>query len=330
MEQDVHKKIKEVLVNIPGIWCDIIEHFRDNKTGPDAKLIINRNGVLKEYFLEFKMKILPAQVPNIKQQMNRYGPTILAAQYITTEAKKVLQNEDVPYIDTAGNVYINENDLFIFTETHKTNRTELEINANRAFYKTGLKVTYQFLIHPEYLNEPYRFIGEKAMVTIDTVRKVILGLLNEKYIIKADKNTYQFADRKRLFEEWVTAYNKNLRPKLKQRNFRWIDKEYEWRNIKLPEHACWGGTAAAEIMTDYIIANKYFIYTDQPYQELIKTLKIVPQPNGNITILEKFWKDNNHDLAHPMLVYADLINDPDPRNLEAANIIYNDHVKNNL
>jgi hypothetical protein len=54
--------------------------------------------------------------------------------------------------------------------------------------------------------------------------------------------------------------------------------------------------------------------------------KLRKDPDGDIEILKTFW-DVGHELhrtdtVHPILVYADLLASGDPRNLEVAQIIY--------
>ena len=94
------------------------------------------------------------------------------------------------YADTAGNIFVNFKNIFIHINTGKTNRSKVNTNTS-AFTKSGLKVIYQFLIHPDYINKPYRFIGAQAMVTIATVGTVFKDLLREKYIVKSNEKEYQ-------------------------------------------------------------------------------------------------------------------------------------------
>jgi hypothetical protein len=47
------------------------------------------------------------------------------------------------------------------------------------------------------------------------------------------------------------------------------------------------------------------------------------EANGNVEILEKFWKfDEEGDVVPPVLAYADLLATHDGRNAEAARMIY--------
>lgn len=328
-EQILHDAIEE-FNQIGGIQCKVLNTeipFGDKRI--DAQLLFTNNKQQWTCYAEIKHKIVPAQIPAIQNQMKELGPYIVVADYITNPAKEILKENNVGYIDTIRNAYVNFDGLYVYVETNKTNRQKITVG-NRAFNKAGIKVVYQFLIHPKYLNKPYRFIAKQAKVTIDTVGKVIQDLLKEKYIIQVRNREYQFDDRKKLFEDWTTAFNKNLRPKLVQKTYRFLDKGFDWKKVVLPPDTCWGGAIAAEQLTDYLIADKGIIYTDKKFIELMKHLKLVPDKNGNLTLIEKFWNNEEKQPTHPMLVYADLMNDFNPRYFETANKIYVDYVQTYL
>jgi len=332
MELEILNNAAKKINEVDGILCRILDtelHIAERYA--DALILLQKDDYQKKFNVEVKTKIVPAQIPKLKEEMEGLAPYILIAEYITTKARKILQNEQIPYLDTAGNAYLNDQGIYVFIETHKTNRNKLPVG-NRAFNKAGLKVIYQFLIHPQYLNKPYRFIGEQATVTIDTVRRVIHDLLKEKFIIQTNYKEYQFMDRVKLFQEWVTAFNKNLRPRLRQNKYDWLNKNKNWKKIKLPKHTYWGGAAAAEQLTNYLIADKLVIYTSQPFQEVMKKLKVTPNSDGTITLMEQFWENNEegNTITHPILTYADLINEADPRYVETANKIYKDYVEDKL
>lgn len=276
------------------------------------------------YHIEVKTKIVPAQIPAIKKQVTDSTPLLVIAEYITAQAKKILQSNHIPYLDTAGNIFLIGEGLYIYVETPKTNRKKLKVG-NRAFNKTGLKVVYELLIHPKSLNESYRYIGDAAKVSIDTVRRVIQELLREKYIVKVRPKEYQFLDRSKLFQEWVTAFNRNLRPLLKQQRYRLLNKNIDWKKLQLPDNTYWGGEIAAEIVDDYLIANKGILYTGLPFRDIMKEWKLIPDDKGELTIFEKFWNENSRSqdkTVNYMLLYADLMNEFNPRYSEAAEKIY--------
>ncbi|MDA9563060.1 type IV toxin-antitoxin system AbiEi family antitoxin [Flavobacteriales bacterium] len=291
----------------------------------DAELDFVKGKQRWTFNVDVKTKIVPTQLHNEKVRNELEDPYIIIADYISKPAKEILKERNIAYMDTLGNTYIDMENLYIYIETNKTNRGNQAVQ-NRAFKKAGLKVVYQFLVHPDYINKPYRFVAENAKVTIDTVGKVIKDLVKQRYLVQRNDKEYQVQDMKRLFEDWVNAYNKNLRPKLKQRNYRFVDKTIDWQNVILPENTHWGGAVEAERLDNYLIPQDGVLYTGADMPKLIKEMKIVPDNNGPIKVYEKFWNQIDQEV-HPILVYADLINTEDPRYIEAAAKIYKNYVE---
>ncbi len=332
MEAEILNIATEKINNLEGLECKILaENTEENETFFDAKIAIYHGNLENKYFAEIKKKIVPNNVPRILEQTKNIEPIIIIADYITPKAKELLRINNISYVDTAGNMFLKSQYLYLLIQTNKTNRNTLKTNT-KAFNKAGLKVIYQFLLNPEFINKPYRFIGEKANVTIATVGVVLKDLLKENYIIQENKKEYKFHNKERLFEEWVKEYNKNLRPKLRKKKYRWLNKSVNWRKIKLPRETFWGGVNAAELLTEYLIADKIEIYTGQKFEEVMKRLKILPDDKGDITITELFWKNKEHNnqLVEPMLIYADLLGGTNTRYLETANIIYKKYVQDKL
>jgi len=246
----------------------------------DAQILVNANEKTWKYNVEVKNQIVPAQIPGLKDLMKDYQPYLVIADYISPKAKEILRDNQIPYLDTAGNVFFKKSGIFVFIEAYKTTKNQ-KIIGNRAFTKTGLKVTYQLLIQPNYLNKPYRFIAKQAGTTIDTVGKVIRELLRDK--------------------------------------------------TNPPPQTQWGGATAAQIQDNYLIADKILIYTDLDFQKIIKKIKLIPDNEGEITLIEKFWNTtDDSSTVNNILVYADLLNEPNPRYIEAADKIYNKYVKPQL
>jgi hypothetical protein len=322
---------------LPNIRCSIEKRgflYQGKRVDAQIRFMVGQEELLLN--AEVKSKIVPAQVPGILALKEELDALMVMAHYITPRAKEMLINEHVPYADIAGNIFLNEKAVYIFVENKKPQLEKVE-SKGRAFTPAGLKVVYQFLIHPAYLNHTYRFIGERAGVTIRTVGKALEGLLHEKYVLKENKNTYLFTDREKLFQRWVTAYHDYLRPKLDRRRYRWRNKKVNWQHITLPANTAWGGPAAAEILTNYLIADKWTVYTALDFSEVMEKLQLIPDKGGEVEVVQRFWhepyedtKTEREDIVHPMLIYADLIEDPNLRYVETAKMIYNAYVKNNL
>lgn len=332
MEREILKLAIEKINEVEGVVCTILkEDVKKNGANWDAKIMINHDNLNERYFVEIKKKILPTDLPRILEQTKKIKPLIIIGEYITPQAKEILKINKIPYVDTAGNMFLKSKNIYVYIQTNKTNRDKIKTNT-KAFNKAGLKVIYQFLINPELINKPYRYIGEKADVTIATVGVVLKDLLKEKYIIQERKREYKFNNKEKLFEEWVKGYNRNLRPKLRKKRYRWLKKNKNWKKIKLPNETYWGGAMAAEKLTEYLIADKIEIYTGLQFEEVMNSLRILPDEDGEITVTELFWTDHKGKAKYvdPMLIYADLLDEGNTRYLETANLIYKEHVQNKL
>lgn len=332
MESEILKKSVTQIDKLLGINCKVLSlKVHKNNNTLDAEIALAHNNNEVKYFVEIKRRIVPEQIPGIIEQAEEISPLMLVADYISPKAKELLRLKNISYADTAGNMYLSDEGIYIYIQTNKTNREKLK-TYTRAFSNAGLKVLFQFLKNPAYLNKSYRFIGDKAKVTISTVGTVIHNLLKENFIVQIDDKKYQFVDRKRLFEEWVKEYNNSLRLKLKQKRYKWLTKDTHWKNIELPRETYWGGVNAAELLTEYIIADRMQIYTSLPFQDVMKTLKIIPDDHGEIIVIETFWKNEeaSNNLIDPILIYADLLFDANPRSIEIANKIYKEYVQDKL
>lgn len=298
----------------------------------DGKFRLKTLGRIVDFAFTVKEKLTLSKLLQIKEKI-KLNNLLLVSDYIPESAKNYLKDENISYLDAAGNAFItNNNYIFVYIETKK----KLSLSStkpNRAFSKSGLKVIYQMLINEELVNKPYRNIGRCANVSIDTVGKVFRGLLNKQFLIRLDKKKFKLQNKEKLLQEWTILFNRVLRPKLRQRTFKLSNTSIkEVLNDAAPNSV--GGELAAEFLTDYLIPEQGFIYTDQPFVVVARKLELRPDDNGSITIIEKFWKDdldeNTKIIVHPILVYADLLNDPKPRNLEAAKIIYDKYVRTTL
>ena len=269
-------------------------------------------------------------VPRLLQQLQGITPLLLLADYITPAAKQLLREEGVAYADAAGNMYLEDDQLYLHLEGNKAERA-YDPNPGRAFTKTGLKIVFLLLQHPEQLNAPYRYLAEQAGAGLDTISKVYRALLQEKYILALNEQKYKWNKREELLLEWVNSYNKTLRPKLQQRTYRPLDRSSAWQDLVLPPDTYWGGANAGDLLTGYLMADTWTLYTGQDFKMLVKAMQWIPDPAGNIKVLEKFWhQEMEENCVPPLITYADLLAADDPRCLEAAKTIYEKYLQHPL
>lgn len=330
MEKDILYKAMESFSENSKLNLELIEMFNNSQdNSSDGKLQFNNDTFKFCFLFEIKKRLTLSKISHIEYSEDRKN-IVLISDYISKSLREHLKYKNISYLDISGNAFItNDKGLFIYIEGKKKSPIPSE-NSNRAFSKSGLKVIYQILINKEIINMPYRDIGQASTVSIDTVGKVFKELLRDKYLIKVNQKDFRLQNKERLLHEWVTIFNKIGRPKLKRRSFKTKQNSIKELINVSPVNSI-GGELGADILSNYLIAERAIIYVSGSFIDFAKERNLIPAKDGDVILVEKFWNDNstkdNKVVVNPILVYADLLNDPKPRNLETANLIYNKYVK---
>lgn len=287
-------------------------------------------------YLETKREITPVNLSKVLEEIKarfKENKILLAGEYITPKAKELLREKKVNYLDSAGNIYLKLNSLLIHIEGKSAPSVPGKYKS-RAFSKAGGAVVFQFLRDPQLVNEPQRLIAEYSGVSLGTIPKVFEGLQKEKFLIKLDKNNWELSNKEGLLLKWTEVLREKILPtkflgnyKPAGRNMQEMLAEKEIRATGLK----WGGEPAAAMLTNYLIAEKFSLFVSTK-ENIIKKHKMVPSPTGELEVYEKFWNHPEDDLpyVHPILIYAQLMATGESRNLETAEIIFNEHIRPNL
>lgn len=295
--------------------------------GPDATIRITWQDMEWDFAAEVKKILTRAMLGGAIQQLRRYPEkAILITTYVTPQMADLLKEMGIPFVDTVGNAYINEPPLFIFIKGNKFVDKYREKPAARAFQPTGLQLVFTLLCNPGLEDAPFREIAKTADVALGTVGWVIRDLKQLGHLIDMGKRGRRLIRKEDLLNRWVTAYPDQLRPKKILGHYMATNHDW-WENTELEAfQAYWGGEIAAAILTKHLKPQIVTIYTREPLGELLLKNRIKKDPNGDIEVLEAFWRfeynwEHRH-LVHPILIYADLLATGDERNIETAEIIH--------
>lgn len=253
---------------------------------------------------------------------NTRGIPLLITEYITPELMKVIEENQLNVIDTAGNAYIKVPPLFIKIKGNKLVEAKRFRTVRRPFYAAALQTIYALLCNPGLEKAPVREIADLAGIAHGTVHITLKELEKQGYLPDYE-NKGKLINKEELLERWVILYPDKLKPKFLAG--RYDANEDQIRNLDLKTYdAQWGGEAAAEKMTNYLRPYVYTIYIGERQGEFVLRNRLRKNPNGNLVLMKKFWKfpDTGNNIVHPVLVYADLLATGDPRNIETAKIIY--------
>ncbi|MFO7656348.1 MAG: type IV toxin-antitoxin system AbiEi family antitoxin [Bacteroidales bacterium] len=270
--------------------------------------------------------IILSEVNHLKRQTHR--PIIVIAKYLAVDIASEFKKLGINYIDIAGNTFIKEGNLFVFTSGQKAEKIS-KTKQTRAFQEAGIKLIFNLLMKPDNLQCSYRELAEITDISIGSVSNVMKELEELNYILKT--NTKRILKNiPSLLNRWIIAYNEVLHPRIYRKRMRFLNIE-DYRNWdtlpiqNIEDINLWGGEPAAAILTGQLQPEKLLIYTSGNWQSIASDLKLIPDEKGEVEILFMFWKEEDRyrkkSITPALLVYADLIGSGYERNTQIAKII---------
>ena len=314
-----------------GTRVELLRPNQVTKVAP-AKILAETDGAIEiqpgkhkaRFLVELKNEIRDVHVARLIEKMRPVEQWLLVCQYIPGPVKETLKNQGLNYLEAAGNCYINTAPFYFFINDQAV--TEFRGTKNGKLWKpAGLKFLFAVLQDPDLINAPYRELAQAAGIALGNIGDFLDELQNEGFAKKGnhDGAPLLFLENKtQLLNQWVELYNVVLKPKIKKGRFRFMDDPgaKQWKKIKL-EQAAWGGEPAGNLLTKFLEPEQFTLYTNGPNQPIMKALRLLPDPTGNIELFDMFWpagQNANRDTVPPMLAYADLVTSTESRNRETA------------
>lgn len=297
----------------------------------DGKITFKINKQQFVFNAETKQELRNHQLEGTLEQAKLFEPLIIVAGRLFPKIKEALRNNHVAYLEANGNIFLHQQDTMIWIDVQQLLKAKKE-TGNRAFTKTGLKVVFNFLLHEDDINLPYREIANRAGTALGNINNIINGLKETGFIIKLNKDAYKLTNKKNLLDRWITGYAEQLKPSLHIGNFRFIKDEdfLSWKTLQIRDgKTFWGGEAAGSLLTNFLKPAELTLYTTETRNELIKNYQLVPDENGNVKVFKKFWyNETAGNVVPPLLAYTDLMITGGRRSLETAQKIYNEFLQN--
>jgi len=300
----------------------------------DGTLTITCKGIQQKFFVEIKKELRNYQLAQIFHQAETYFPLLIIAETIFPNIRNLLKEHKIGYIDLNGNMNIEADNILIKVEGKRKRYLHTEKHG-RAFTKAGLKTILLFLLDEEKINDTYREIAKNTGIAIGNVKLILDGLTEYGFVLRKNDKEFKLTNKKDLLQKWITGYNEKLKPTLLLGNFKFMkaDDFNKWKKLKIDrEDTCWGGEAAGNIYTGYLLPQTLTLYTNEKKLDLMKKHQLVPDNNGNIIVFERFWRfgQENGNVVPPIIAYADLLETNDRRCIETAQKIYDQHLKNTI
>lgn len=321
-----------------GLTAEVVEEQPAlGRTRADALVRLTHGAHEALYAVEVKRALRPATLGGVLHQMERLGQqALLVTDYVTPPMAETLKARRVPFLDAAGNAYLEHPGIHIWVKGEKPAAPLVPLALGRAFQPTGLQVVFALLCNPELINRPYRELATMAGVAHGTVGWVFADLQRQGFVadLKGKRGTRRMFQLERLLAQWVDAYARQLRPRTLIGRY-YVPALEGWRDWPIAQQgALWGGEPAGALLTNYLRPGELTIYADKLPGLLAAQQKFLKQPEpGHTAVIEvrrKFWNftvdAGRADVTPPVLVYADLLAMGDARCIETAKMVYDDHV----
>ena len=283
------------------------------------------------FYIELKNSYLDrAHINALIAQAKYYAekdrrPMLLLARYVPAPSAEKLIDAGVNFIDRAGNVHLMLGKSYGRTVVGKREQQR----AKEAKTMTAAKGQLLFAL-AAYEQSPtwtVRQLAEASGVGKSNVATIRKQLVDEGILTR----TFHLRDGKELEGQLLRAYEQALRPKLLINRFRAAESSTKQFLKKIRDTFAkaslkWsltGGPAAFELQRFYK-GPEIPIFVESLGEATLRELRVLPDRNGPLILLRTFgtvpfWKEiRGNTIAHPWLIYCELMYSSDPRAHEAA------------
>ncbi|HAA33344.1 MAG TPA: hypothetical protein DCE56_43510 [Cyanobacteria bacterium UBA8553] len=342
------KKCLEQLEKLPQICATATtEPYVYEEILADGKLTIETSNYKINYIFVIKSGItadtLDLQFEYLHHFSNRlYAPNrpLLITNDLSDFVIDQFLEKNIEFLDTNGTIYLN-NPTFYILVRNSTRQTQKASSSNNLTTST-LKLAFTLLQDPQRLiKSDQNRLAELTGIDTKTVSRGLESLHNLGYLQRLPTGDYLISDYNKLLERWELGYVENLRPSLLIETYRPLKRQIfseisdEMIKFAASNNLLIGGELGAAILTQYLrpIGTVLHIPEEQNYRKLMVNLRLVPDPQGNISFFHQFGKRNRwwlhqepDPIADPLLLYAELMMIPDDRLKETAQRLYEKYI----
>lgn len=256
------------------------------------------------------------------------GNWMLFAPYIAAKIGLHLATHGINYADAVGNCHIqlHSGELLAHVEGKKPRRDEGQQSGSRT---PGYQLLFAILANPALLDQSVRQLAAAAGIG-KTAAADQLKRLQTRGLIQRTPSGGAILRRRDMMDRWLSAYVDIVRPSWACGQYRTqiTDPEVLEHEIeRLLAGRVWsfGGGAAAWRMTQLYRGPDTVLHVETLPADLLRQLRALPSADGRLTILRTpgtvAYDGPGSQVAHPLLVYTEMLVSPDPRMNEAASAI---------
>lgn len=252
-------------------------------------------------------------------------PWLVFSPHVSRPVGDILASNDIGFVDQAGNCHISIGRDYV---AHiEGRRPPPHPRRGRGLGARSYQVLFALLARPELARAPIRSLARAAGVGKTAAADLVTRLREEGLLLRG-KSGHHVVRPEVLMDRWVAGYADKLRPRLLLGRYRSADREprvFESSvEATLGESRdwAWGGATAAYRLTRHYQSATTTLHAGGPATRMPRELRLLPSKNGPVVILGTpgplALEGPAPHVAHPLLVYSELVLEGNDRALEAA------------
>jgi hypothetical protein len=281
------------------------------------------------YDLLVEVKTIPlsrsaAQILVARASRPPVHPRVAFSPYVSRPVGHLLASHHIGFVDQAGNCHIAVGQDYL---AHIEGRRPAQpARQGRGLGARSYQVLFALLARPDLVAAPIRSLAAAASVR-KTAAADLVQRLNDEGLILRDKAGMRIVRPSVLMDRWVAGYADKLRPRLLVGRYRAaakdplaFEKDVETKLEGL--NWAWGGATAAYRLTQHYRSATTTLHVAAPPPAMQRQLSLLPAKDGPIVVLgvpgPLGLEGPSPHIAHPLLVYTELVVEGHERALEAA------------
>jgi hypothetical protein len=308
-----------------------IDGFLKVQTPKEKQIFIVE--VKRSYLDTALLHSLIAQSHFLKTQHKK--DLLVFARYVPTPSAQKLITAGINFIDDAGNMHIKVGSNYERTVVGL--REGAKTKQSAGLTAALVQLLFTFASDPSSVNWTVRQLEEASEVSKSNVAN-IRRQLAERGVLRNTRRGFEILDRQSLQDQLLLGYEHALRPKLLLGRFRSaVDTENIVPTLRagfedLGMRWSLTGSPAAFALQRYYRGTETPVFVEHPTDAISKLLRLIPDKAGPLIVFNSFgtlpfWKKvQDVTIAHPWLIYAELMSTHEPRAHEAAQELKNEYL----
>ncbi len=301
---------------------DAIVEFGQHLFAVEAKRTVDRSATLSAAANRLRHYVSASNVDG----------GVLVSEYLSTVMIERCRSMGLNAVDASGNAFLRFDDTLILVSGR---RPKDPPSAQRlGWASAAVRVGLLVLSTPDFAEHTYREIGAAAGVALGSVGPALEWFERRGFLSDERRRVRRHPE---LLSEWSVAYETRVRPRLASQRFASTESlPRSWWNTEDVTPGCWSGETGAALALGDFRPELFTIYVNREdrtalVRRLARTHRLRSDPTGAVEIVDRFWNfehQDRSDVAPWPLVYADLLRAGDPRTVELADRLREEHLAN--